>query len=210
MPFETTLQRRNIFSSRKTVTIRYKIAGVIEACYDFDLARELMAIATKWFWDENVGFVVSVNHLLCRKVQIGTKLWRLVGIQTGNMDHQMHQVYQRFVPTASAKPVNLSSDIRSFLMNNWTSIRSAQAVSQMLEARELIASTMVRDCLPRDLATAVISRRLYKTLQLSQSPTDAKVMKKIGKMGPEYFIQHLGGRKLSYDEMRAQFAALYE
>ena len=210
MPFETTLQRRNIFSSRKTVTIRYQIAGVIEACYDFDLARELMAIATKWYWDENVGFVVAVNHLLCRKVHIGTKLWRLVGIQTGNMDHQMHQIYQRFVPDSADKKINVSYDIRRFLVNNWTSIRSAQAVSQMLEARELIASTMVRDCLPRDLATAVISRRLYKTLQLSQSPTDAKVMKKMANMVPDYFIQHLGGRKLSYDEMRAQYAAMYE
>ena len=143
-------------------------------------------------------------------MHIGTKLQGLAGLQTGDMYNQMQQVYDRFVPNSAEKSVNVSSDIRSFLVNNWTSIRSAQAVSQMLVAREFIASGTIRDALPRDVQESVISRRLYKTLQLSESPTDAKVMKKMANMVPDYFIQHLGGRKLSYDEMRAQFAALYE
>lgn len=210
MPFTTTLRARNIYSSRKTVNISSQIAGLIEVCYDRDLARELMAIAKKGFWDENVGFIIGVNHLLCRKVHIGTKLQGLAGLQTGDMDNQMQQVYQRYIPQSAEKSVNVSSSIRSFLTNNWTSIKSAQAVSQILEAREFIASGTIRDALPRDVQQSVISRRLYKTLQLSESPTDAKVMKKMSSMVPDYFIQHLGGRKLSYDEMRAQYAALYE
>ena len=197
-----------VFSTNKTMRIGVNAGGVVEACYDREMSTELMKMAVITYWDDSVGFICGVNHLLLRKVGIGTKLQNLAGLQSANMVDQMQQVYDRFVPTAADKSINVSSSVRIKIMDNWTRIKSSQSILWLLAARTELVAMLVKDSLARDIQQHLISKRLAETLQKMESPTDNEVMKRLKKMGPQ-MIEHLDGRKLSYDEMLQQFAELH-
>ena len=177
-----------VFAEHKTKTFTCQSGGFVEACYDREMARELLKIAEPNYWDENVGFVIAVNHLLLRKVGIGTKLQWLAGIDRQNTDKSMNshmqQVFDRFIPDSGAKQVNIAYSKRDNLKNTWTAIKNAQGVSALLAARNEIASLTVSDPLARDISEKIISRRLYKTLKSAESPTEAEVLKRLRRMGP--------------------------
>ena len=139
---------------------------------------------------------------------MGTKLQRLAGLESANMVDQMQQVYDRFIPTSSVKSVNISNRVQKTIMHNWTTIKSTQAVGYLLKARSEIAAMLVMDALSRDIQSAIISKKLCKTLQLVESPTDKEVMKRLDAMAPQQIV-HQGGKKLSHEETLKQYAALY-
>lgn len=199
-----------VFSKNKKTDINIQYSGLVEACYDKDLARELLEIGNKHYWGESIGFITGVNHVLRRKVGIGTKTARMAGLtRHGSMDDHMQQLYDLYVPEGSDKEVNIRYGNRTMLVTKWTSIKSAQAVGMLLKARYDVVSMCVRDCLKRDVQKHLISPRLARTLELKPSPSDEEVLKRLTAQGPA-LIEFQSGRKLSPEETRAQYAAMYE
>ena len=219
MTTTVTLQKTNLhkfmdkkfggkFSEHKKSNIDIKSEGLFEACYDQELGNELMKIAKAHYWDESIGFICGVNHLLLRKAGMASKLQQLAGLESANMVDQMQQVYDRYVSTTAEKQVNLSMDTRQFVSDHWDSIKSTQAVGYLLNARSAIARMLIKDALSRDIRDEIISIRLSKTLQLRESPMEKEVMKRLDAMAPQ-LILHLGGKKLSHKQTMEQYAALH-
>ena len=197
-----------VFSSHKKIDINITHEGIVEACYDRELGNELLKIGQKYLWAESIGFIVGVNHLLLRKVGIGTKLQKTAGLTTANLDGQMQQLYDLYIPASADQQVNINSANRVNLLNNWHAIKSAQACGILMDARHDIVEMIRLDCLPRDVKKSIISPRLAKILSVNPSPTDVEVVKRLEAQGPT-LIQHLGGRRLGWEETRAQYAALH-
>lgn len=202
------------FAKHKTLDINCKSLGFVEACYDYDLARELTKLAKRNFWDESVGFVAAVNHLMLRRAKIGTSLHRIAGLETGRhgghttLNDHMQQTFDRFVSNDGEKTVNVAYKTRKLLSDRWSSILSGQAVAALMDARNEIAGMCVKDSLSRFIGSVPISKKLATTLQMEVSPTDAKVMERLSKMGPMLII-HQGGRLLSNEETLQQYRQLH-
>lgn len=48
--------------------------GLLEVCYQYDLAIELFKAINGKYWDDSFLFAISVNHVLLRKRHVNSKL----------------------------------------------------------------------------------------------------------------------------------------
>lgn len=180
-----------VFSDHKKIDVGITFSGFIEACYNEDMGKELMKIALRGYWDEGLGFTIAVNHLLAYRAHVGTRMRRLARLDRGSLSDQLQQVKDLYITQGSEKEVNIDYGTRTRLNRHWTAIHNAQSVRSLLAAREEVARLVVNESLPRDLkkAKTVVSKKLAKTLALTSSPTDDKVMDRLRRMGPS-LIQH--------------------
>ena len=179
---------RAIFNGKafahKTADISMQAGGLIEACHDVDLTRELTTFGKMEYWDENIGFIAAVNHLLRRRTNTATKLARSAGLtRAGSMDDHMQQVFDLYIATSGDKSINIDYTSRLGLSRQWSSIKAGQDVRSLLTSRSVCVSLAISN-MERTLKRKVISKRLAKVLGLSESPTDAKVMAKLGNIMP--------------------------
>lgn len=169
--------------ANKHADIVIRAGGLLEACHDVDMTREVMKFGQMEFWDENVGFIAAANHLFRRRANVATKLARSAGLtRAGSMDDHMQQVFDLYLSSNGDKTINIDYTARLSLSRRWASIKSGQNVSSLLYSRNICINLALSN-MERTVRQKVISKRLAKILELEESPTDAKVMAKLRAMG---------------------------
>ena len=167
------------FSRHQTMGIDINENGLLESCYDLELSKELMVIAERMQIHDSIGFTCGVNYLLMRKVGIGTKLNRAVGLaRAGSLSEHMQQMYDRYIPADLELSINIAYKERTRLVNEWTWIMASQTPSNLLQARREV-NRYAQDALAQSIGKLVISKRLAKTLDLRESKTDQEVMRRL-------------------------------
>ena len=176
---------RGPLSRHATTKIDVYIGGLLEACYDLELAKELSVIVSeRIFTDEAISFICGVNHLLLRKVGLPTRLYSVAGIsRRGGLADHMQQLFDRHIPMTTELFVNISGRERNKLINNWTWIHASQNVSSLVKGRSKIVSD-THTSLQRVIEKTVISKRLARTLNMEESKTDNEVMRRLNLMAP--------------------------
>ncbi len=195
------------FGYYTTATMKAYKSGLIEICYDKNLAEPIYNIAAEELYQENIGFLCAVHHLFLRKAGMNSNLESIAGLSAGGLDAQMQQVYDDYISTNSRKTyVNVSSETRNYIVGTWTTTKSRQAVGQLLTARNEIAQ-LAQAPLERSLEGSLVSKAVFTTFNADTSPTDIKVMKVLDTQATKQIV-HLGGKKLSHEETMKQYAEL--
>ena len=180
--------------------------GLIEICYDKNKAVGIVKIAEDEFYSENITFLCAAQHLFLRKAGMASNLTQIAGLTDGGLDAQMQQVFDTYIKTGSLREVNLSFGVRKGITGQWTTIKSRQAVGQLLSARNEIAQIAQR-ALEQSLNGKYVSKEVFTTFNEGKTPTDDKVMKVLDSQSTSEII-HLGGKKLSHEETMKQYAEL--
>ncbi len=180
--------------------------GVIEICYDQNKVKGLMKIAADNYFDENLIFVCAINHLLLRKAGMASNLTEMGGLTDGGIDAQMQQVFDTYISTNGSRQVNLQWNTRQEIIAQWTTIKSRQAIGQLLTARLQIAQ-LAGSNLHNYLNEKYVSKAVVNNIGEKASPTDEKVMKVLDSQSTSEIL-HQGGKKLSHEETMKQYAAL--
>ncbi len=180
--------------------------GLVEICYDKNKAAGIVKIAEEEYYSENVVFLCAVHHLFLRKAGMASNLTELAGLKDGGLDAQMQQVFDIYIKTGAIREVNLSHKRRLDIMKQWTTIKSRQAVGQLLKARNDIALVAQR-ALSRHLNGKYVSKAVFTTFNEGKTPTDDKVMKILDSQSTSEIV-HEGGQKLSHEETMKQYAEL--
>ncbi len=168
--------------ANKHADIAIQAGGLIEACHDVDMTRELMKFGKMGFWDENIGYIAAINHLLRRRTNTATKLARSAGLtRAGSMHDHMQQVFDLYLSSSGDKSINIDSASRLSLWKQWEGIKSSQYLYPLLTSRNTCVNLAISN-MEQTLSQKVISRRLAKVLELEESPTDKKVMDKLRMM----------------------------
>ncbi len=180
--------------------------GVIEDCYDKNRVKGIMKIAADNYFDENLIFVCTINHFLLRKAGMSSNLMEMGGLTDGSIDAQMQQVFDTYVSTNESRQVNLQYRTRQAIIVQWTTIKSRQAMGQLLAARLQIAQ-LAGSNLHTYLNEKYVSKAVVDNIQKKVSPTDEKVMKVLDSQATSEIV-HLGGKKLSHEVTMKQYAGL--
>ena len=180
--------------------------GLIEVCYDKNKAAGIVKIAEEEYYGENITFLCAVQHLFLRKAGMASNLTELAGLKGGGLDAQMQQVFDIYIETGAIREVNLSHSQRQGIITQWTTIKSRQAVGQLLTARNEIAQIAQR-ALGQSLNGKHVSKAVFTTFNEGKTPTDDKVMKVLDSQSTSEIV-HLGGKKLSHEETMKQYAEL--
>ncbi len=186
--YQNKVQKKLGLKSSSDITLQR--SGVIEACYDASMGAELLAVANKHLFGENIAFLCGVNHLLLRKAGMTSKLASLAGLDDGNIPTQMDQLFNTYVRDQwLSTGVNVSYGVRTRLIGTWSTIKARQAVRELLNARFEIVDIATSTGLNAHLDEHVVSKRLYKTLKTKDSPTDKEVMKRLDEQGLQLLQQ---------------------
>ena len=179
--------------------------GILEACYNNDLALDLLKALDGKYMEENFLFLIAVNHILLRKCNITSTLPKAIeqaaklpsadkaqyAIFSSANDKQsllsqMQHVMDVFVVPGGACEVNVKYNTRMALTGKRSAIESAQAAQAFVNARQEIMFLAQRN-ITQIMSSVSFPKKLDDVIYTAWSPTDEAVQKLLGKLGVTSF-----------------------
>ena len=180
--------------------------GLLEICYQYDLAIELFKAINGKFWDDSFVFAISVNHVLLRKCHVNSKLplvfkevakWAIDKKTFADaifsekkkditLLAQMQHVMDTYVADGCECPVNISSQNRRKLLGKRSAIESAQAAQAFVSARDDVIRMGHKNILQNEKELN-FGKKLSDALYTDSSPTEDALKELLKKLGVTEF-----------------------
>ena len=186
MPETPNMTRNPLFRHKylrvdKNVEIVNQGNKIVEACYDLDVALEILRIAKMGFADESVEFIIAANHLFLTKAGVRSRLDVAVTIDCDSgLTNAIKALFDTYISDKGERELNLFGPKRRRLMKFAHVICSSQDLKALVETRFEcggLAAVAVDEYVEKN----TVMPKLKKALEATGTPTDDEVMRRLNR-----------------------------